>query len=139
MSEVKAVALDPDSIEFKFEITFTLGEWKKISNSMHRNWCHPMSRLSESIRHCTDQAEKVYRPINPNQELQRVSKEIICRHDNFQAHWDYCTCPDCGWMKPSGQAVGKHFGWFPSRDAAEEFRKYKAYPYMNEVKPTRRY
>ena len=53
MSEVKSKVLDPDSIMLKFEATFSLGEWKMISEAMNESYRYPMSDLAEAIRDCT--------------------------------------------------------------------------------------
>lgn len=55
-----------------------------------------------------------------------------CRHDQgTDMHYDHVTCRACGWVcvDSSEHAWGRaRNGWFPSKDAALEFKKYGTYP-----------
>ena len=62
VSNCNTKVLNPKEIEFKFEITFTLGEWKKIKSHLDKDWQYPMSELADSINSCVSQAEQVFVP-----------------------------------------------------------------------------
>ncbi|MCG7948020.1 MAG: hypothetical protein N0C84_16895 [Candidatus Thiodiazotropha taylori] len=62
MSECKARALNPDKIEFKLEITFTLAEWREIRENLKSNWQYPTRELADSISDCITQAEQSFIP-----------------------------------------------------------------------------
>lgn len=55
-------AVDPGKIEFKFEITFTLDQWKLIRDNLDKKYAYPMCDLAQSITDCVNQVEAVYRP-----------------------------------------------------------------------------
>lgn len=63
---ITTTVLKPDQITLKFEITFTLGEWKKICENLDKKYIYPMSELAESIQDCTRQAEQTFYPITPS-------------------------------------------------------------------------
>ena len=69
MSKFKTEAINPNEIKFKFEATFTLGEWKKIKEALgEKDWQWPMNKLCDAIRDCTHQAEKVFIPQSKDDE-----------------------------------------------------------------------
>jgi hypothetical protein len=70
---------------------------------------------------------------------QLEDKELCDHYPNTSTYCDYVQCNDCTWITPGGNNDAQpNNGWFPSMEAFKEWKKYKFYPGMDVVKPTRR-
>jgi hypothetical protein len=114
--------------------SFDLDELKSRINPAYENI---QGTESYERRLCVEEIERLTAELAKHNPIIKTDEQ--CPHNHKSVGWDEVTCLDCCWIVPSGPTLGPNDGWFPSRDAYKEFKKYKTYPGMETIKPTRKY